>query len=209
MMRVLGTGALTSAVLTFVTALALHGTDAAVAVLAVAAVVVLLSWYAQLSSEDEQAGLDVVSPAFATTLAAVGRRPWATILPCYAAHAVGAVIGGLGALALDSSLPAPLLYDSDSLVVAGAGGAIVGLVGAWATLAADGGGPVALTAVPVALGGALPVVFVGAFSPAVLLGLATAELISWPAAAVAAGAALAAAAIGAWLVAALVPSPAE
>jgi len=209
-MRVLGTGALTSAVLTFVAALALHGADAAVAVLAVAAVVVLLSWYAQLSSDDGQAGLDVVSPAFATTLAAVGRRPWATILPCYAAHAVGAVVGGLGALALDSSLPGPLLYDADSLVVAGAAGAVVGLVGAWAALAADGGGPVALTAVPVVLGGgALPVAFVGAFSPAVVLGLATAELISWPAAGVAASAGLIAAGLGAWLVGAFVPATSE
>lgn len=205
-MRPLTTGALTSAVLTFVTALALRAADATVAVAAVAVAVILFSWYAQLGSDDDASTLDTTNPAVATTLAVVGRRSWGTILPCYAAHVVGAVIGGFGALALDSRLPEPLAYDASGLVVAGVGGAAVGLIGAWATLAVDGGGPVALSAAPVAIAGALPLGLIGSFSPAVVIGLATAELLPWGAAGCAAGAALLASALGAWLASALVPA---
>ena len=204
-MRPLTTGALTSAILTFVTALALRATDATIAVAAVAVAVILLSWYAQLGSDDDVSTLDTTNPAVATTLAVVGRRPWGTILPCYAAHVVGAVIGGFGALALDSRLPEPLVYDASGLVVAGVGGAVVGLIGAWATLAVDGGGPIALSAAPVAVAGALPLGLLGAFSPAVVIGLATAELLPWSAAGCAAAAALLASAVGAWAASVLVP----
>ncbi|HWV26586.1 MAG TPA: hypothetical protein VNZ66_05130 [Aeromicrobium sp.] len=205
-MKPLTTSALNSAILTFVTALALRAADAAVAVAAVAATLVLLTWYAQLGSNDQTSGLDVTSPAAVTTLALVGRRPWSTIVPLFAAHVVGAVIAGFVALALDSRWAEPLPYDAADVVTAGVGAAAVGLVGAWATLAADGGGPVAVVAAPVVVAGALPLALVGAFSPAVLLGLATAELLPWSAAAVAAAAGLIAAAVGAWVAGALVPA---
>lgn len=209
MMRPLATGALSSAVLTFLTALALRAADPAVAALAVAAAVVLLGWYAQLGSDDGRSTLDGSGPGVAMTLAVVGRRPWGTILPCWTAHVLGAVVAGFAAQALASHLPEPLPYDADGLVVAGVGGAVVGLLSAWATLAVDGGGPIALLAAPVAVAGTLPLGLLGVFSPAVVLGLATAELLAWDAAAVAAGAALIASGLGAWLVSALVPANIE
>jgi len=208
-MRPLFASALTSATLTLVTAVAVRAAEPALTIAAIAAAVVLLSWYAQLGSDDDQSSLDATSPAVATTLAVVGRRPWGTILPCWTAHVVGAVAAGFAALALDSHLPAPLAYDADSLVAAAVAGVLAGLIGAWATLAVDGGGPIALTAAPVTLAGILPLGLVGAFSPAVVAGLATAELLPWDVAGVAAAAGLASAAVGAWLASVIVPANQE
>ncbi len=206
MMRPLVTGALSSATLTLVTALALRADDAAVGVAAVAATAVLLGWYARLGSDDTVSTLDVANPAAGMTLAAVGRRPWGTLLPLVAAHLVGAVAAGFAALGLESRLANPLISDADGLVVAAVGAAVVGLVGAWATLAVDGGGHDALAAVPVVVAGALPLALVGTFSPAVVLGLATAELLPWDVAGTAAAVAFVAAGVGAWIAGLLLPA---
>ncbi|MGB9012036.1 MAG: hypothetical protein WCB95_04115, partial [Aeromicrobium sp.] len=98
-------------------------------------------------------------------------------------------------------------FDADDHVIAGVGAAIVGLVGAWSTLALDASGPDALAAVPVAVaGGILPLGLIGTFSPSVVLGLAAADLLAWDVALVAAGSGLLAAAVGGWIVGFLIPA---
>jgi hypothetical protein len=198
-----------SALVTVVAGGALRASDPVLTVAAVAAVVVLLTWYARLHADDGHPAFGLTNPAAAVTLTVVGRRPWSTLLPDLTAHTLGAVLGGLGAYALADSWGNPLIYDADDLVVAGVGGAVVGLLVAWTSLALDAGGPDALSAAPVVVaGGLLPLGLIGAFSPAVLVGLATANLIGWAVALVAAGSGLLASAVGAWLVGLLLPTEA-
>lgn len=205
-MRLLSMGALLSALLTLVSAMALRAADATLAVAAVAAVAVLFTWYAQLHSTDERGTLGLANPASVLVLAVVGRRPWATILPTLAAHTVGAVLGGLAALGLDDRLGDTVVFTQPGLVVAAVGAALVGVIGAWATLGIDGGGPEALAAVPAVVAGAvLPLGLLAAFQPAAMIGLATAELVPWDVALVAAGTALVASIAGAYAVSLLVP----
>ncbi|MCL3819047.1 hypothetical protein [Aeromicrobium wangtongii] len=205
--RLLVIPVLTSAVLTLVAAMALRAADAILAVAAVAGVAVLFNWYAQLHSTEDQAAGGLVNPAGVLTLAAVGRRPWATALPAVAAHVVGAVLGGLAALGLDDELGETLVFTDPSLVLAGVGAAVVGLVGAWAVLAVDAGGSEAVSAVPAVLGGAvLPLGLLAVFHPAAVIGLATAGLVPWDVALVAGAGTLAASVVGAYLVSLLVPA---
>lgn len=205
-MRKLILGALFSALLTLTAAMALRAADATLAVAAVAAVAVLFTWYAQLHSTEERGTLGLANPASAVTLAVVGRRPWGTLLPVLAAHTIGAVGGGFVALALEGKLGETLVFTQPDLVVAAAGAALIGLLGAWATLSIDGGGTEALGAVPVVVGGAvLPLGLLAAFQPAALLGLATAGLVPWDVALVAAAVVLTASAAGAYTVSLLVP----
>ena len=205
-MRLLSMGALLSALLTLVAALALRAADATLAVAAVAAVAVLFTWYAQLHSTDERSTLGLANPAAVLTLAVVGRRPWATILPALAAHTVGAVLGGLAALGLDDRLGDTLVFTQPGLVVAAVGAAVVGLIGAWTTLSIDGGGPEALSGIPAIVGGAvLPLGLLTVFQPAAVIGLATADLVPWDVALVAAGTTLVASIVGAYAVSVLVP----
>ncbi|AWB92606.1 hypothetical protein [Aeromicrobium chenweiae] len=205
--RTLPIAVLMSAIITVVSAFALRASDAALAVAAVAGVAVLLTWYAQLHATDERGSGGLVNPASAVALAVVGRRPWSTLLPAVAAHAVGGVLGGLIALAMDDRLGDTLVFADPDLVVVGVGAALVGLVGAWATLSIDGGGPEALAAVPAVLGGAiLPLGLIAVFHPAAVVGLATAGIVPWDAALLAAGATLVASAVGAYAVSLLVPA---
>ena len=203
--RQLTAATLMSAVTTLVTAMALRAADATLAVVAVAALAVLLGWYAQLHSSDEQSGLGLANPAAVTTLAVVGRRPWSTVLPVVAAHVVGAVLAGLAALALEDRLGDTLVFGTPGLVLAGVGAGLVGLVGAWATLAADAGASEALLAVPVLVGGALlPLGLLVAFQPAAVLGFATAGILPWDVALTAAGGTVLGSAVGAFAVSVLV-----
>jgi glycerol uptake facilitator-like aquaporin len=205
-MRLLSMAGLLSALLTLVSALALRAADATLAVAAVAATAVLFTWYAQLHSSDERSTLGLANPAAVLTLAVVGRRPWATILPALAAHTVGAVLGGFAALALDDRLGDTVVFTQPGLVVTAVGAALVGLIGAWTTLSVDGGGPEALAGIPAIVGGAvLPLGLLTVFHPAAVIGLATAGLIPWDVALVAAGTTLVAAIVGAYAVSALVP----
>lgn len=205
-MRLLSMAAVLSALITLVSAMALRAADATIAVAAVAATAVLFTWYAQLHSSDERSTLGLANPAAAVALAVVGRRPWSNLLPAVAAHTVGAVIGGLGALALDDRLGDTLVFTQPGLVIAAVGAAVVGLIGAWATLGVDGGGHESLVAVPAVVGGAvLPLGLVAVFHPAAVIGLATAGLVPWDVALVASGAGILASAAGAYAVTALVP----
>jgi glycerol uptake facilitator-like aquaporin len=198
--------AVVSAVTTFVAAMALRAADATLAVAAVAAVAVLFAWYAQLHSSDDRSSLGLANPAAALTLAVVGRQPWATLLPVVAAHVVGAVLAGLAALGLDDRLGDTLVFATPGLVLAGTGAALVGLISAWATLAADADGREVVVAVPVVIGGAvLPLGLLTVFQPAAVLGLATAGILPWDVALVAAASAAVASIAGAYAVSLLVP----
>ncbi|MGA8988653.1 hypothetical protein [Aeromicrobium sp.] len=206
-MRLLSTAAALAATITLASALALRAADPTLAVAAVAAVIVLFTWYAQLHSTDEASGLWLANPASAVTLAVVRRGSWSTLLPVLTAHTVGAVVGGLAALGLDDRLGESIVFTQPGLVVTAVGAALVGLVGAWATLTIDGGGSEPYAAVPAVLGGAvLPLGLLTVFHPAAVIGLATAGLVPWDVALVAAGTTLAASAIGAYGVTALVPA---
>src|SRR4051794_19944678 len=101
-MRALSVAAILAALTTFVAALALRAPDATIAVLAVAAMAVVVTWLAGLHSDDEESGLTLTSPAATLALSLVGRANRAMILPMIAAQVVGAVLGGLAANALDS-----------------------------------------------------------------------------------------------------------
>ncbi len=199
-------GALFSALLTLTAAMALRAADATLAVAAIAAVAVLFTWYAQLHSTEERGTLGLANPASAVSLAVVGRRPWGTLLPVLAAHTIGGVLGGLAALALEDRLGDTLVFTQPSLIVTAVGAALVGLIGAWATLSVDGGGHEAASAVPVLVGGAvLPLGLFVAYQPAAVIGLATAGLVPWDVALVAAASVLAASIVGAYAVSLLVP----
>jgi hypothetical protein len=204
--RLLAIPVLTSAFLTFVAAMALRAADATLAVVSVAAVAALFAWYAQLHSTDDRASAGLVNPASALTLAIVGRGSWSTLLPIVAAHVVGAVAGGLAALGLEGRFGDTLVFTDPGLVLAGTGAAVVGLIGAWATLATDAGAPDATAAVPVVVGGAvLPLGLLVVFHPAAVIGLATAGLIPWDVALVAAASTLVASVVGAYAVSLLAP----
>ncbi len=195
-----------SAVTTFVAAMALRAADATLAVVAVAAVSVLFAWYAQLHSSDEQSSLGLANPAAALTLAVVGRQSWSTLLPVVAAHVVGAVLAGLAALGLEDRLGDTLVFGTPGLVLAGTGAAVVGLIGAWTTLAVDADGQPAVVAVPALVGGAvLPLGLLTSFQPAAVIGLATAGILPWDVALVAVAAVLVASIAAAFAVSALVP----
>lgn len=198
---------LTSALLTVVAAMALRAADATLAVVAVAGVAALFTWYAQLHSTDDQSAGGLVNPAAEITLAVVGRRPWSTLLPAVAAHVVGAVLGGFAALGLEDQLGDTLVFTDPGLVLAGTGAAVVGLIGAWATLTVDAGAPQATSAVPALVSGAvLPLGLLVAFNPAAVIGLATAGLVPWDVALVAAVSTLVASVVGAYAVSLLVPA---
>lgn len=205
--RLLAIPLLASAVITLTAAMALRAAEATLAVAAVAVVAILLTWYAQLHSGEEQSGADLASPAAAVTLAVVGRRPWSTLLPVIAAHVIGGVLGGLLALSLEDRLGDTLIFPNPSLTLAAVGAALVGLVGAWATLSIDAGGSEGLAAVPAVVAGAvLPLGLVVAFQPAALIGLATAGLVPWDVTLVAAASTVIASVVGAYAVSLLVPT---
>lgn len=205
-MRTIVPAGILSAILTFVTAFALRAADPALTVAAIALVVVLFTWFAALHSTEFESGLALVNPASALALAIAGRRAWGSLLPLATAQVVGAVLAGLGALALEDRLGPTLTYAEPTLVVAGIGAVVVGLVGTWATFAIDGEASEAFSAIPVALAGAaLPVGLTAVFNPAVVVGVATAGLLTWDLAGVAALGVLAGALAGAYATNLLLP----
>ncbi|GAA1728325.1 hypothetical protein [Aeromicrobium alkaliterrae] len=205
-MRTLASAALHGAAVTITALAALRATDPVLAVAVVAAVAVMLAWFASLSSTEDVSGLDVTGTLPGLALAVVGRSPWGTVLPVLAVQAVVAVALGAGANALDDQLGPTLVISAPMLGLAALVAALAGIASAWVTLSIDGGGPVALAGVPALLaGGTGPLVLVGAFHPATLVGLATAGLVAWDVTAIAVAAAAAGAVIGTYTVSALLP----
>jgi hypothetical protein len=206
-MRTLSAAAILSALTTFVAALALRAADATIAVLAVAAFAVFVTWIAGLHSTDEESGLALTGPAAAVALALVGRRAIATILPLIASQVVGAVVGGLAALALEDRLGDTLLFTQPDRVVTGVVIGVLAIIAAWVVLAIDGEVHEAYASVPPILTGAsLPLGLTTALNPAAIMGLATADLVPWDVALIAAGAALVGAVVGAYTMALVTPA---
>jgi hypothetical protein len=175
----LGLAAVASALTTAVAAWALRATDPAAAVAAVAAIAVLVGWLTRFHDTATTSGLALSGPSQLASLALVGRASAGTALPVVAAQVVGAVAAGAAVGALD--LPGgALVWDQPELLAAGVLGVVVGLVTAWATLAADVGTPAWQGAGPVVAGGLLGVGLAAAAQPAAVLGLATAGLLTWP-----------------------------
>lgn len=205
-MRTLSVAAILAALTTFVVALALRAPDATVAVLAVAAFTVFVTWLCRLHSTEEESGLALSSPAAVVALALAGRRKTATILPLIAAQTVGAVAGGFVALGLESRLGETLVFTQPGRLVTGVVIGVLAIIGAWVLFAVDGEVHEAYAAVPPILTGAsLPLGLVGALNPATIVGVATAGLVPWDIALVAAGVALAGAAVGAFTMALVTP----
>jgi glycerol uptake facilitator-like aquaporin len=207
-MRKFGAAALFAVLTTFVVALSLRAPDATVALLAVAGITVLVTWFAGQHSTEEESGLALANPASAVALTLVGRSNGATILPLIAAQVVGAVVGGLAALGLAGELGDTLIWSEPRLLTTGIAVGVLGILATWLLFAIDAQISEGFAAIPPLLTGAsLPLSLGSALNPAVILGLATADLISWDVALVAATAALVAAVIGAYTI--NVISPAE
>ena len=198
-MRKLVAAALFAALTTFVVALSLRAPDATVALLAIAAITVLVTWFAGQHSTEEESGLVLANPASAVALTLVGRSNSATILPLIAAQLVGAVVGGFAALGLDGKLGDTLIWTEPTLLTTSIVVGVLGIVATWLLFAIDAQVSEAYAAIPPILAGAsLPLSLGSALNPAVILGLATANLISWDVAGVAAVAGLVAAVVGAY-----------
>lgn len=207
-MRKFVVAALFAALTTFVVALSLRAPDATVALLCVAGITVLVTWFAGQHSTEEESGLALANPASAVALALVGRSNSATILPLIAAQLLGAVIGGFAALGLDGKLGDTLIWSEPRLLTTGIVVGVLGIVATWLLFAIDQQVSEAYAAIPPLLTGAsLPLSLGSALNPAVILGLATANLISWDVAIVAAVAGLLAAVIGAYTANVISPTP--
>ncbi|RYJ07101.1 MAG: hypothetical protein EON52_02990 [Actinomycetales bacterium] len=125
----------------------------------------------------------------------MGRAPVRIAFAIFTAQVVGAVVGGLGLLALDSD--GTLVWSEPSLVATGVLAAVVGLLGGWTTLAVEGGQPLAWSAAaPLVAGALLGPALAATASAGPLVGLGVAGLVPWDIALVAAGAALAGTVLG-------------
>lgn len=206
-MKDLVAAAVNTFLVTLAAACALRADDATLAVVAVAALIVLLTWFALLNSGERTSGLGRSNPAAALALAVAGRQPWPTALPLITAHVVGAALAGLAALGLDGVLGAPQVGATPHWASALVAGALVGLIGTWTTFAVDGEAGAPYAAIPVLVGGAvLPVAFAALVNPAAVLGIAASGVLDWVPALVAASASLVGAMVGAYAMAALLPS---
>ncbi len=195
----LAVAALTSFATTAVAAWALRATDPATAVAAVVAVTLASAWLCGFHDTRETSGLALAGPSQLLTLSLVGRASVATALPVVAAQVVGAVLAGAAVTALD--LPGgTLVWDEPGRVAGGVLGLLVGVLTAWATLAADSSSPAWTASGPAASGALLGVGLAAASHPAALVGLGVAGVLAWPVALVVAAGVLAGALTGTFLV---------
>lgn len=206
-MRTLISAALHGAIVTLAALAALRATDPVLTVAVVAFVVVLLTWFAALSGDDDASRMDATGTLAGLTLAIVGRSPWGNLLPVLAVQAVVAVALGAAANALADQLGPTLVIGEPSLAVAAIAAALAGVITAWVVLAIDGTAPAALAGVPaVVAGGVGPIALVVVFHPAATLGLATAGLLPWDVATIAVAASAVGSVIGAYAVSSLLPA---
>lgn len=206
-MRTLTTAALHGAIVTLAAIAALRATDPVLTVAVVALVAVVLTWFAALAGDDDTSRIDATGTLAGLTLAIVGRSPWGNLLPVLAVQSVVAVAIGAAANALADDLGPTLVVGEPSLALAAIAAALAGIVTAWVVLAIDGTAPTALAGVPaVVAGGVGPIALVVVFHPAATLGLATAGLLPWDAAAIAIAAGAVGSVIGAYAVSTLLPA---
>lgn len=206
-MRKLVAAALFAALTTFIVALALRAPDATLALVAVAGVTVLVTWFAGQHTTDEQSGLALANPSSTVALTLVGRSSAAIVLPLIAAQIIGAVIGGFGAFALKDKLGDTLIWSQPSLVATGVVVFVLGILGTWLLFAIDSQISEAYAAIPPLLtGAALPLSLGAGLNPAVVIGLATANLLPWDVAITAVVAGLVAAIVGAYTASVISPT---
>lgn len=206
-MRPVVSAAIFAALTTFVVALSLRAASAALAIVAVAAVTGLVTWFAGQFSTDETSGLALANPASAVALTVVGRSSVTVLLPLIAAQVVGALLGGLGAMGLDSVLGDTLIWPEPDLVATGVVVLVLGIAATWLLFAIDAQISEGFAAIPPLLAGAaLPLSLGSALNPSVVVGLATAGLLPWTIAGVAAGVGLVAGVVGAYTVALITPT---
>lgn len=190
-----------AALTTFVVAISLRAPDATLAIVAVAGITVLVTWMSVQHSTEEDSGLALANPASAVALTLVGRSGTGNLLPLIASHLVGAVLGGLAALGLDSRLGDTLTWPTPDPIVTGVIVGVLGIVATWLLFAIDAQISEAYAALPPLLAGAaLPLSLGSALNPAVVVGLATAGLLPWTVAGVAAVAGMLAAVVGAYTI---------
>lgn len=196
-MRKLLAAAIFAALTTFVVAFSMRAPDAVVALIAVAGVTVLVTWFAAQHSTEDDSGLALSNPAATVALTLVGRSSAAIVLPLIAAQVVGAVLAGLGARALSDKLGETLIWAEPSIVGLVVVLLVLGVVATWLLFAIDLQISEGFSAIPPILtGAALPVILAAALNPAVVLGLASGNLLSWKIALIAAATGLIAAVIG-------------
>ncbi|MEO6473171.1 MAG: hypothetical protein ABIR57_14315 [Aeromicrobium sp.] len=206
-MRKLVTAALFAALTTFVVALGLRAPDATVALLTVGAITVLVTWFAAQHSTEEESGLALANPASTIAFTLVGRSNAATILPLIAAQILGSVVAGFAALGLDDKLGETLIWTEPTLVATAVVTFVLGIVATWLLFAIDAQISEAYAALPPILtGAALPVSLGAALNPAVVIGLATANLIPWDVATVAAITVVVASVVGTYTASVISPT---
>ncbi len=206
-MRKLVASSLFAAFTTFVVALALRAPDATVALLAVAGITILITWLAGQHTTEDESGLALANPASTVALTLVGRSSAAIVLPLIAAQVVGAVVGGLAALGLKDKLGETLIWSEPSLVATGVVVFVLGILATWLLFGIDAQISEAYAGLPPLLtGAALPIGLGAALNPAVVIGLATADLVPWDVSITAAVAGLVAAAVGSYTAAVISPT---
>ena len=206
-MRKLIAAALFAAFTTFVVALALRAPDATVALLAIAGITVLVTWFAGQHSTEDESGLALANPASTVALTLIGRSSSAIVLPMIAAQVLGSVVGGFAARALKDKLGETLIWSAPTLVATGVVVFVLGILATWLLFAIDSQISEAYAALPPLLSGAaLPISLGAALNPAVVIGLATADLIPWDVSITAAVAGLVASIVGAYTAAVISPT---
>lgn len=209
-MRLLILAGLWSFVLTLGAALALGGDSAVIAVVALAALVATITWFAAQYSDDDLAGATTTGTGATVALTIAGRSPGTLFVPLIAAQAVGAVLaGGLVRLASDS-LPTTLAWTEPGLAAAAVGGLLVGVLCGWVIVFVDGYLNDGVSSVTVLLGGGLiSIGYALAFQPMALMGLAVADITQWSTSLAAGGGVLFGAVVAGISVGLLVPPPPE
>ena len=208
-MKPLGAAAAGAALVTAAAVWGLRASEATLTVAGVAAAVALTGWLTAFhgtparvggDASTADSGLALSSPAALVALALVGRFSWALALPVVAAQVLGAALVGAVALASGGDGTGTLVWDEPGIVTAGGLALVIGVVAAWAALAADAGPVAWLAAGPVTAGTLLGAGLAAAAHPAVLVGLGIAGALTWPVALVTGLATLVGAALGPFLV---------
>ena len=164
--------------LTATAVLSVRAADAASALGGLAAATAFGAW---CLSHQGASGLAVLNPSWAVALLLRRRLSAGSVLPAWAAAAVGAlafsVLGGW----LIRDLPQLTMQDQPPLLPASLVLLLAGVTSAWAAVVGEAPATTALlVAAPVLIAGtALPPAYSAAANPAVLFGLGVAGVASW------------------------------
>lgn len=195
-MRAITLATVWSFLMTLVAAVALRADSIVLALAAMASFAAIVAWFTAQHSSEDVSGLAQTGSAAAVSLTLARRHPFSLLLPIVTGQLVGAIIAGFAVSQLNDELGPVLGWFDPSLASVIIGATLIGLIGGWLILFIDGYLNEGLAAFPVLLGGGLlPIGYALAFQPAVLIGLATANITEWSTSLIAGGCVLAAAAI--------------